>query len=455
MRNFAEIPIHKMITFKDLNLSKQLWNALDDQQLTVPTSIQEKSFSPIMSGKDVIGIAQTGTGKTLAYLLPTLRQWTFSKGRNPQIVIVVPTRELVAQIVEEIEKLTTYMNVVVIGTFGGVNIRTQAETISQGIDIIVSTPGRMLDLALNGDLILKDVKKLIIDEVDEMLDLGFRTQLTQILEILPKKKQSLMFSATLSDDIEYFILDFFVDPIKVEAAPAGTPIEKIAQSAIEIPNFHTKIAYLKEQLETNTEYSKVLIFVDSKKKADLLFEQLSENPNLSVAVIHSNKSQNLRFNTVTDFKNGNVKFLIATDLISRGIDISEVSHVINVDIPEEPENYIHRTGRTGRAEAEGKAISFISPFEENHWKAILDYIKMPVTTTKLDENFPVSTILIGEELPKDDMKIIALKLPKRENVGASFHEKKDKNKKVNVRKDWKKIKMDKYGRPITRGQKKK
>lgn len=443
-----------MITFKDLNLSKQLWNALDDQQLTVPTSIQEKSFSPIMSGKDVIGIAQTGTGKTLAYLLPTLRQWTFSKGRNPQIVIVVPTRELVAQIVKEIEKLTTYMNVVVIGTYGGANIRTQAEIISQGIDIIVSTPGRMLDLALNGDLILKDVKKLIIDEVDEMLDLGFRSQLTQILEILPKKKQSLMFSATLSDDIEYFILDFFVDPIKVEAAPAGTPIEKIAQSAIEIPNFHTKIAYLKEQLETNTEYSKVLIFVDSKKKADLLFEQLSENPNLSLAVIHSNKSQNLRFNTVTDFKNGNIKFLIATDLISRGIDISEVSHVINVDIPEEPENYIHRTGRTGRAEAEGNAISYISPFETEHWKAILEYIKMPVATSKLDENFPVSTILIGEELPKDDMKIIALKLPKRENVGASFHEKKDKNKKVNVRKDWKKMKMDKYGRPITRGQKK-
>jgi ATP-dependent RNA helicase RhlE len=264
-----------------------------------------------------------------------------------------------------------------------------------------------------------------------------------------------MFSATLSDDIEYFILDFFVDPIKVEAAPAGTPIEKIAQSAIEIPNFHTKIAYLREQLENNIEYSKVLIFVDSKKKADLVFEKLSENPNLSVGVIHSNKSQNLRFNTVTDFKNGNIKFLIATDLISRGIDISEVSHVINLDIPEEPENYIHRTGRTGRAEAEGNAISYLSPFEEKHWADILSYIKMEVPTVKLDENFPVSTTLIAEELPRDDMKIIALKLPKRENVGASFHEKKEKNKKVNVRKDWKKIKMDKYGRPITRGQKKK
>ncbi len=442
-----------MTTFSDLNLSKQLLNALEDLNFVHPTSIQEKSFSTIMSGKDVIGIAQTGTGKTLAYLLPTLRLWTFSKKRNPSIVILVPTRELVAQIVEEIEKLTAYMNVVVVGVFGGVNIRTQAETIANGIDIIVATPGRILDLALNGDLIFKDVKRLIIDEVDEMLDLGFRPQLTQILEVLPPKKQSLMFSATLSDDIEYFILDFFVDPIKIEAAPAGTPIEKIDQSAIEIPNFHTKIHYLRNLIETSDDFSKVLIFVDSKKKADLVYEELSQNPDLTVGVIHSNKSQNLRFNTVTDFKNGNIKFLIATDLISRGIDVTGVSHVINVDIPDEPENYIHRTGRTGRAEAEGKAISFVSPFEENHWKAVLEYIKMPIRTEKLEADFPVSTILIGEELPKDDMKIITLKLAKRENVGASFHDKKDKNKKVNVRKDWKKIKMDKYGRPKTRGQK--
>ena len=444
-----------MTKFSDLNLSKQLLNALADLNFEFPTSIQEKSFSPIMSGKDVIGIAQTGTGKTLAYLLPTLRQWAFSKKRNPQIIIVVPTRELVVQIVDEIEKLTTYMNVVTIGTFGGVNIRTQSEEIANGLDILVSTPGRLLDLALNGDLILKDVKKLIIDEVDEMLDLGFRPQLSQLLEILPPKKQSLMFSATLSDDIEYFILDYFIDPIKVEAAPAGTPIEKIVQKAIEIPNFYTKIAYLKKQLEVNKAYTKVLMFVDSKKKADMVFEELSQNSDLSVGVIHSNKSQNLRFNTVTDFKNGNIQFLIATDLISRGIDISEVSHVINIDIPEEPENYIHRIGRTGRAEADGNAISYLSPFETAHWEAILEYIKMPIQTEKIEEDFPVSEILIAEEQPKSEQKIIQLKIARRENVGASFHEKKDKNKKVNVRKNWKQIKMDKYGRPKTRGQKKK
>lgn len=445
-----------MTTFKDFNLSKPLWNALDDLQLYTPTVIQEKSFSSILSGKDVIGIAQTGTGKTLAYLLPTLKQWAFSKKATPQIAILVPTRELVAQIVEEIEKLTPYMNLVVVGTFGGANIRTQAETISQGLDIIVSTPGRFLDLALNGDLILRDIKKLVLDEVDEMLDLGFRTQITQILDILPQRRQNLMFSATLSEEIEALINTYFIDPLKVEAAPAGTPLEKIVQEAISVPNFHTKINLLKHLLVENHElYTKVLIFVDSRKKADLLHETLEEMGIPRLGVMHSNKSQNLRFNTVNEFKSGNIRYLIATDLISRGLDISEVSHVINFDVPEEPENYIHRIGRTGRADAEGNALTFVSPFETKQWESILEFIKQDVRVDELPGNIAVSDVLIAEEMPKTEHKVIQLKLPKRENVGAAFHDKKDKNKKVNVRKDWKKAKMDKYGKPKTRGQKKK
>lgn len=445
-----------MTTFKDFNLSKPLWNALDDLQLFTPTVIQEKSFSPILSGKDVIGIAQTGTGKTLAYLLPTLKQWVFTKKATPQIAILVPTRELVAQIVEEIEKLTPYMNLVVVGTYGGANIRTQAETISQGLDVIVSTPGRFLDLVLNGDLVLRDIKKLILDEVDEMLDLGFRTQITQILDILPQRRQNLMFSATLSEEIEILLHEYFIDPVKVEAAPAGTPLEKISQEAVSVPNFHTKINFLKYLIQENHElYSKVLIFVDSRKKADLLHEALEEMGIPGLGVMHSNKSQNLRFNTVNEFKNGTIRYLIATDLISRGIDISEVSHVINFDVPEEPENYIHRIGRTGRADAEGHALTFVSPFEKKQWEEILTFIKQKITVNDLPENVNVSDVLIPEEMPKTEHKIIQLKLPKRENVGAAFHEKKDKNKKVNVRKDWKKAKMDKYGKPKTRGQKKK
>ena len=437
-------------------MSKPLWNALDDLQLVTPTVIQEKSFSPVLSGKDVIGIAQTGTGKTLAYLLPVLKQWAFSKKATPQIAILVPTRELVAQIVEEIEKLTTYMNLIVVGTYGGANIRTQAETISQGLDVIVSTPGRFLDLALNGDLVLRDIKKLVLDEVDEMLDLGFRTQITQILDILPQRRQNLMFSATLSEEIEALIHDYFVEPVKVEAAPAGTPLEKIVQEAISVPNFNTKINLLKQLLEENrAEYTKVLIFVDSRKKADLLFETLSEAGVPQLGVIHSNKSQNLRFNTVNEFKDGTIRCLIATDLISRGLDISEVSHVINFDVPEEAENYIHRIGRTGRADADGHALTFVSPFESAAWEAIIAFTGKKVKLSNMPESIAVSDVLIPEEMPRTEHKIIQLKLPKRENVGAAFHEKKAKNQKVNVRKNWKKIKMDKYGKPKTRGQKKK
>lgn len=443
-----------MTTFKDLNLSKPLWNALDDLQFTHPTPIQEKSFSSIMSGKDIIGIAQTGTGKTLAYLLPSLRQWNFSKKATPQIAILVPTRELVAQIVEEIEKLTTYMNVVTIGVYGGANIRTQAAEISTGSDIIVATPGRFLDLSLNGDLVLRDIKKLIIDEVDEMLDLGFRPQLTQILDILPPKRQNLLFSATLSEEIDEMIKEYFVSPLRVEATPPGTPVEKIRQEVTFVPNFYTKVACLKYLMkEHQDEWRKVLIFVDSRKKADLLAEIL-EQDNFDIGVIHSNKSQNLRFSTVENFKAGNLQFLIATDLISRGLDINEVTQVINLDVPEEAENYIHRIGRTGRAELEGHAITFVSPFEQNHWDAILEYAALRFSVKDMDF-IEIAEKLLPEEQPANPQKIIQLKHESNSEKGAAFHEKKAKNKKVNVRKDWKKIKMDKYGKPKTRGQKRK
>lgn len=442
-----------MLTFNELNLSKQLLNALQDANLSNPTTIQEKSFPVIMSGKDMLGIAQTGTGKTLAYLLPILRMWKFSKQRTPQIVILVPTRELVIQIIEEIEKLTTYMNFVTVGVYGGANINTQAEAIANGLDLVVATPGRINDLALKGNLVLKDIKKLVIDEVDEMLELGFRSQINQLLEILPQKKQSLLFSATISDEIEYLLEDYFIDPVKVEAAPSGTPLTNIKEQQIFVPNFHTKINLLVHLLQ-NQDFNKSIIFVDSKKHADLIFDALSERGIESLGVIHSNKSQNMRFNTVSDFKDGKLNLLIATDLISRGIDISEVSYVINFDVPEIQENYIHRIGRTGRASALGQAITFVSPFEQEEWNTICEYTKSVKEIIEFPSEIEISDKLIAEEEPSTYMKVPNVKLPKRENVGASFHEKKDKNKKVNVRKDWKKIKMDKYGRPKTRGQKK-
>ena len=223
------------MTFDDLNLNTALLSALDDLGYTTPTTIQERVFPIVMSGKDVCGIAQTGTGKTFAYLLPCLRQWKFSKDKSPQILIVVPTRELVAQVVEEVKKLTPYMSLVVTGVYGGVNINTQKLEVEKGVDVLVATPGRLYDLALAGAFKTKTIKKLVIDEVDEMLNLGFRTQLKNILDLLPAKRQNLLFSATITEEIEALIEMYFNDPVRVEAAPTGTPLENIIQTGYEVP----------------------------------------------------------------------------------------------------------------------------------------------------------------------------------------------------------------------------
>lgn len=209
--------------FDDLNLNRPLLTALDELGYKNPTTIQHKVFPVVMSGRDLCGIAQTGTGKTLAYLLPCLRQWKFNKDKMPQVLIIVPTRELVAQVVETVNSLTTYMSVITVGIYGGVNINTQKTELAKGVDILVATPGRLFDLAMNGAFKTKMIKRLVIDEVDEMLNLGFRTQLKNILDLLPAKRQNLMFSATITEEVEAIIDLYFKDPVRVEAAPTGTP----------------------------------------------------------------------------------------------------------------------------------------------------------------------------------------------------------------------------------------
>ncbi len=348
------------ITFDDLNLSGSLRKAISDLNLSHPTTIQSKAFSVIMSGRDVIGLAQTGTGKTYAYLLPSLRLWKYSKERFPQILIIVPTRELVVQVLEEVEKLTTYMNVVAVGAYGGANIKTQIAAIENGCDVVVATPGRLLDLCLKGALKLKSIKRFIVDEVDEMLNLGFLPQLTRVIEYLPKKRQNLLFSATMTEEVEKIIEDFFNRPMKIEAAPMGSPLENINQSVYYVKNFNTKVNLLKDILTDHTEFNKVLLFIGTKKLADRLLESLELAYPEQVGVIHSNKSQNFRFNAVNKFTSGDYRVLIATDIVARGIDVSEVSHVVNFDVPEEAENYIHRIGRTGRADLKGNAITLYS-----------------------------------------------------------------------------------------------
>ncbi len=246
--------------FSDLNLNSSLLNALDDLGISKPTTIQQKSFAPIMSGADIVGIAQTGTGKTFAYLLPALRMWKFTESPHPQILILVPTRELVSQVVEEVEKLTHYMNFSVAGVYGGANINVQVNRVQLGLDLLVGTPGRVMDLLKKGAFKGKTIKKLIIDEVDEMLHQGFRTQLKTIVDFLPVKRQSLMFSATLPDEVVE-IIDLFSSHYKrIEAAPSGAALENIAQSAYRLPNFNSKVNMLQHLLNGDEDMKKVLIF---------------------------------------------------------------------------------------------------------------------------------------------------------------------------------------------------
>ena len=444
-----------MSTFNDLNLNNPLRNAIQDLGLTTPTPIQEKVFSVVMSGRDVVGIAQTGTGKTFAYLMPLLRMWQFRKDRFPQILVVVPTRELVTQVVEAVEELTPYMNVTAVGVYGGTNINTQVKLVEQGMDVVVATPGRLLDLIYKGSLKVKKIKKLVIDEVDEMLNLGFRHQLLNLFDLLPEKRQNLLFSATLTDEVESLLDTFFNFPKRIEATPVGTPLDNISQKAYHVPNFNTKVNLLERLLDDHPEMDKVLVFSATKKLCDVLFERLNEKYPERVGVIHSNKAQNNRFNSVKSFKDGTYRALIATDVIARGLDVAEVSHVVNFDIPEEAESYIHRIGRTGRADAEGIALSFITEKDTTAIEAIEKLMSYEIPVESIPEDLPISDELIEAEKPQVFMKNLAINLPDLEKSGGAFHEKAAKNKKVNKKVRYAdKMKM-KYKKPKTRGQKKK
>jgi ATP-dependent RNA helicase RhlE len=442
------------MSFQHFNLTAPLIKALDELGFVQPTTIQEKAFNVIMSGKDVCGIAQTGTGKTLAYLLPCMRMINYAKDRFPQMLVLVPTRELVQQVVDMAKSLNRYRNLEIIGLYGGVNMKPQAAAVLNGADIVVATPGRLYDLILSGAMRTKNIKKLVIDEMDELLNLGFRPQLRNILDLLPGKRQNLLFSATITEEVEQLIDVYFTAPERIEAAPAGTPLNKIKQLAYEVPNFYTKINLLRLLLQQNADMTKVLVFVSVKRMADEVFENISAAFPEQFGVIHSNKEQNHRSQTVRSFHAGEYRGIIATDIVARGIDVSDVSHVINFDLPDTPEHYIHRIGRTGRADREGNAISFITPSAQPQREAIEALMKLEIPIMPLPEDLLISEELTEDERPKENLKEIKLKLPKREDVGPAFHPKSAKNSKVNVRVSHKDKMMAKYGKKKTRGAKK-
>lgn len=420
-----------MTTFEQFNLPKSVQKAIEDLGFKTPTPIQEKSFSVIMSGRDMTGIAQTGTGKTFAYLLPLLKLYKFTATDTPKIVILVPTRELVVQVVEEVEKLTKYMSVRTLGIYGGVNINTQKKAVYEGIDILVGTPGRVMDLALDSVIRFDDTQKLVIDEFDEMLNLGFRVQLTSILAMMTRnKRQNILFSATMTDEVDAILNDFFDFPEEVTLAPSGTPLENIQQHTYNVPNFNTKVNLLVHLLESDESMERILVFVNNKKISDLLHERIEEHFDGQFGVIHSNKSQNYRLSTMASFQEGELRGIITTDIMARGLDISNISHVINFEAPEMPELYMHRIGRTGRADATGTAISFITPREADLITEVEILMNHEIDVIEFPENVEISTKLIEPEKDKQPIKFL-LKKPKLDGSGA-FHEKAKKNKKVNL-----------------------
>ena len=419
------------MNFDELRLSKQLIQALEDIDIVEPTPIQEKCFNKIASGADVIGVAQTGTGKTFAYLLPIINALEFSTQKNPRVLVLVPTRELVMQVKGEAEKLAKYKSFRIKCVYGGANINTQKDNLyGEGCDIIIGTPGRIFDIAVTGVLRLAGIRKLVIDEVDEMLSLGFRPQLEQIFEMLPQKRQSLMFSSTLTDDVSKFINAHFRSPEMVEVTRRCTPIEKISQRVYMLPNFNSKVNFLTTVLADTDEYVKTLIFAESKKQADVLFDRLNAKFPDRVGVTHSNKSQNYRFNAVKRFENGEFNILIATDVVARGVDFTDISHVINISAPENPIDYIHRIGRTGRADKDGVSLLFVAPYEENLYAEVRNIAGENIAELDVPEGVQMSTVLLEDEKPAMAHKVY-VKAPSLKNSGGAFHEKSAKRMKTN------------------------
>ncbi len=441
-----------MQSFEDFKINNQLRNAIEDLGYVKPTPIQAKAFSVIMSGKDVIGIAQTGTGKTFAYMLPILQNLTFSKQVNPRVLVVVPTRELVLQVVEEIEKFGKYSTIRVLGVYGGINMNRHKDALAEGADIVVATPGRLYDLVLCKAMQLKSIKKLVIDEVDVMLDLGFRFQLTNIFDLLPERRQNIMFSATMTNEIEALINDFFKGTQKVSVALSGTPLDNISQHCYAVPNFYTKVNLLVHLLQDTEVFNKVLVFVSNKRRADLLFAELEDFYSEEICLIHSNKTQNYRIRSIRQFDEGKNRILVTTDVMARGLDLDKISHVINFDTPTFPENYMHRIGRTGRAEEEGTSLLLYTEKEKDDKEAIEALMEFKIPEENMPASIEISKKLTSEEQPK----IVEINNPTKragDVPGESFHEKSDKNKQTNQGGSYKRIITKKYKKAKTRGDK--
>jgi ATP-dependent RNA helicase RhlE len=378
--------VSAITSFEEFNLNKQLLNAVSDLGFTQPTEIQQKAIPVILGGQEVIGIAQTGTGKTAAYLLPVLMKIKYKQGTEPRVIIFAPTKELTIQIAEHTLLLSKYTDLRILPIYGGIGPKTQIEKIKEGVDIIIATPGRFMEFYLKGVLPVKSIKMLILDEADRMMDMGFMPQLRKVLEVIPRKRQNLLFSATFPEKVDRLSSEFLEFPIKIEITQQATTAKQVEQELYFVPNIKTKINFLDHLLKDREVFNRVIIFTRTKEHADNVFDFIDRRGLGPVKVIHSNKGQNSRINAVNEFKDGSLRVLVSTDVTARGIDVVKVSHVINFDVPVLYVDYVHRIGRTGRAFQEGKAITFMNTAEQYHIDKIEELIreKIPVKELPLE-----------------------------------------------------------------------
>ncbi|GAB4342683.1 MAG: DEAD/DEAH box helicase [Flammeovirgaceae bacterium] len=415
-------------SFEKFKLNKQLLNAISDLNYQMPTPIQEKAIPLIMAGHDLLGIAQTGTGKTAAYLLPILMKIKYAQGEFPRCLILVPTRELSIQIGEQIKLLGKYTDLRHLCVYGGLGPKSQKEALEKGVDILVGTPGRVMELYLKGDLMLKDLKIMVLDEADRMMDMGFMPQIRKILEVIPRKRQNLLFSATMPPVVLKLSEEFLEFPEKVEITPQATTAETVEQAVFFVPNIRTKANLLLYLLTDEERFKKVIIFTRTKENADNIFKFLQRKVKGEIRVIHANKGQNTRINSIDEFKNGNVRILVATDVAARGIDVSMVSHVINFDVPILYEEYVHRIGRTGRAFQTGVAYTFCNAAEEYHLKKIEKIIRTKIPVLDIPEEVEIIKTDF-EEQQAINREIDIQKRKEDPNFKGAFHEKQGKKAK--------------------------
>jgi ATP-dependent RNA helicase RhlE len=412
-------------SFQDFNLNKQLLDAIADEGFTEPTEIQLKCIPIILGGQDVIGIAQTGTGKTAAYTLPLLMKIKYAQGMEPRALILAPTKELIIQITTHTRALAKYTDLRIEALYGGIGPKTQIEMIRKGVDILVATPGRFLELYMRKEVPTTALKFLVLDEADRMMDMGFMQQLRKILEVVPRKRQNLLFSATFSERIEGLSAEFLEFPLKVEVTPQATTARQVEQEIYHLPNIGTKMNFLAYLLQDSEAFNRVMIFARTKEGADIIFNFIEKHRLGPARVIHSNKGQNSRINAINEFKEGKLRVLVSTDVTARGIDVLKVSHVINFDVPVFHEDYVHRIGRTGRAFREGKAITFATKPELYHVEKIEKIIREKIPMKTLPEDLAI------EKTTYNEAQAMALDIDwqKRKDdpeFKGAFHEKKKK-----------------------------